>query len=840
MSILGDAWNNVTGQVQGAVTTVVSEAQGFAEDIVAAGASVLNNFLNALAGPAAKDKIISEFSTQNSYIYTDDEYIDNLHNTDRIVLNSLIKGTSLTDEVIAFYRKEYASSDFSLEKALDIVEGNNITYCPAAHGISGNFAPFNDDFPFIGAFDFGRILPSVTLRVNNLNLFEGDTSVVPSVQYAGNNSNESNFPWHSSLTPDFGYVNVVTLDSSTLATVQTNTKDYLKALGMPDPENLLDDLPYTQGTGAPGGATYSDVIDSVFLNFRVKWISDNRISNKYLWILAEKFYYMNGMPHVLTYDNDDEEVWMLQYEVIGDGHNYTMGMSHISRSVDNPTSHADYQYDKNLTSSDGYYYYDANKTLPSGDHSAQTQGDLLNYVTDSSVGTAEIEDNWLEIERNSVTVTINGVDSVFPDEIDLTATYYPYTGPLVNTPGPTITLTMFSHTVPAVPAHHIWTSTGCPGPNATNLIHYGCTVGGVVPSHLDTSINTGWYTYVAAVAAYDVWKDADDQVLRVGNLYIKKSSTEITFATVPPATYSQASITYGKSNTSGVTFYTVHNVTAMERITDYANEVSGANTSYRYVSHKLDASNNCVSAPILTDILEDLDPFERHQLILASANISMHLAYYKRIEKTWEEKLRAATLEVIRIGAIVYTVITLGAAGSFAALAEAAVVAYATSLAVNVFIEQILVPAVIRNFGEDEALVVLAVAAVAIAYYSRKGSTTGLNQFPNQAALFTTSVDIMNQMYTLAVVQPGIIEMQKEQDEWTATDNELTEKEEAFQEDYEAVFGTEDSPSHLLNLQIRAALNPMPASAYFSYHDGMLERQFDCFDYDKYNELNVS
>jgi len=95
-------------------------------------------------------------------------------------------------------------------------------------------------------------------------------------------------------------------------------------------------------------------------------------------------------------------------------------------------------------------------------------------------------------------------------------------------------------------------------------------------------------------------------------------------------------------------------------------------------------------------------------------------------------------------------------------------------------------------------------------------------------------------MYTLAVVQPGIIEMQKEQDEWTATDNELTEKEETFKEDYAAVFGTENSPSYLLNLQIRAALNPMPASAYVSYHDNILERQFDCYDYDKYNTLNVS
>jgi hypothetical protein len=95
-------------------------------------------------------------------------------------------------------------------------------------------------------------------------------------------------------------------------------------------------------------------------------------------------------------------------------------------------------------------------------------------------------------------------------------------------------------------------------------------------------------------------------------------------------------------------------------------------------------------------------------------------------------------------------------------------------------------------------------------------------------------------MYTLAVVQPGIIEMQKEQEEWTETDSELTEEEAALQEKMDALFGTENSPSHLLSLQTRAALNPMPASAYVGYHDSILERQFDCFDYEKYNELNVS
>ena len=82
----------------------------------------------------------------------------------------------------------------------------------------------------------------------------------------------------------------------------------------------------------------------------------------------------------------------------------------------------------------------------------------------------------------------------------------------------------------------------------------------------------------------------------------------------------------------------------------------------------------------------------------------------------------------------------------------------------------------------------MAVAAVAIAYYTSKTSTTaGLNQFPNQAALFTTSLDIMNQMYMLAVVQPGLIEMQKEREEWAETDSELTEEEAAYQEEYDAM-----------------------------------------------------
>ena len=100
--------SGVVGVIQEIAETVVTFAQDFAEDVIAAGAQILNSFLNALAGPAAKDKVISEFSTQNSYLYSSDSdgdtYIDALHNTDRIYLNSLIKGTSIADEIITFYR----------------------------------------------------------------------------------------------------------------------------------------------------------------------------------------------------------------------------------------------------------------------------------------------------------------------------------------------------------------------------------------------------------------------------------------------------------------------------------------------------------------------------------------------------------------------------------------------------------------------------------------------------------------------------------------------------------------------------------------------------------------
>ena len=761
----------VVGVIEDVVTIVVTESQAFAEAVVAAGAQVLNDFLNVLAGPAAHDKVISEFSTQNSYLYNDDAYIDNLHNSDEIALNCLIKGTSFTDEIINFYKRANSTYDFDYNKAIKLIRDEGIDgdmdYVPAMPDINSNFTLIDSSSYVVSSFH--EVLPSATLRINNTNLYEGE---VPN-EY---NSSGSGFTWHSRLNSDGSYDTPIALDSSTFADVQTNTKNYLKYLGMPDPENLLDDLPYTRGVGGGSSATYSDVIDSVFLNFRVKWVSGtgsttgNRISNKYLFLLVDRFYDIDYMPHVLTYDENDDEVWMFTYELLGDGYNYAMGFSHITLTAGN-SSHANYQYDKDLICNDGYYYYDANKTLPVGNHSAQTVADVQDYL-DANIGTSEEYANWLEIEENGTVVTIDGVDSVFPDEIYL--------------PGSGITLK--------------------------------------IQDPDDTS------TYITA----------DDQVLRVGNLYIKKSTTEIQFATVPASVYSNASIILGRSNKYGAYYYTVHNVSAIERITDYANETGGANTTFRYISHKLDASNNCVSAPILIDILDNLDQFEQHKLILASANVSMHMAYYLRIEPTWEQKLRAPTLNVIKVAAIVYTVISLGAASSLAALAEAAVIAYATSIAVNVIIENILVPIIVSNFGEDEALILLAVAAVAIAYYSRKSSTAGLDQFPKQAALFTTSVDIMNQMYTLAVVQPGIIEMQKEQDEWTATDNELTEKEEQYQENYEAIFGTEDSPSHLLNLQIRAALNPMPASAYINYHDTILERQFDCFDYDKYNELNVS
>ena len=796
------------GGIGGSAGQILSAFQQFAEAVVAAGAAVLNDFLNVLAGSAAEDLVIDEFSTQNTYLYTDDAYIDALHNTDRIVLNSLIRGTSITDEIVDFYRKAYESSDFNLKKALDVVDGsdsthNNSAYTPLSPTIGCNFTITGSSDPD----DLDKVIPSATLRVNNKNLYAGTVSSQQS-------SNGSGFPWHSVLGSGGSYT-ATTLNSTTFPKVQASTKDYLKYLGQTDPENLLDDLPY---------GDHSDVMDSAFINFRIKFVSGlgstdgNRISNKYLYLLSKTFYDLGDHPpRTLTYTEDEDSgvdvVTLFKYDVYGDGHNYSIGFSHITTSTGN-SSHADYKYDKELLSSDGYYYYDADKTLPEGDHSAQTVAQVQSYLN-SSIGTSEVQANWLEIEQNSVTVTIDGESNVFPDEIYLS--------------GSGITLTQYSHREQQVAAHNEWTAAG----EAAGM----GTAGDTIYTSL-SGVNHSYYVFVPFQAAYDVYVDASDQVLRVGNLYMKKSTSEIMPADIPDSVYSNASITYGKSNATSVTFYKIFNVSAIERVTDYAGDSS--NTTYRYITHKLDASNACVSAPVILGILNQLDPLEQHKLILASANMSLHLAYYERIEKTWEQKARAATLEVIRVGTIVFAVASLGSASSLTVVAQQLVVAYATSIAINVIIEQILVPVIVSNFGEDEALVLLAIAAVAIAVYSSDSGTAGLNQFPNQVSLFTTTIDIMNQMYTLAVVQPGLIEMQKEQEEWARTDDELTEKEEAMQEEMDALFGTDDAPSYLLNLQIRAALNPMPASAYVGYHDTTLERQFDCYDYDKYNTLNVS
>ena len=779
------------GVVGGSAGAVLSHFQAFAEAVVAVGAYVGNNIINAIAGPAARDKIISEFSTQNTYFYTDDAYIDGLHNTDRIHLNSIIKGTSFTDEIINFYRNANTSSDFNLSKALDIAStGGDL-------GVGGGgsaelfqtFAPLHSIIECnydLGSYEDGFFdaVPSANLRINNTNLYAGSlTGTTLTNEY---DSTGNSFTWQTVLDGDGTYTEYApTMTSTAFGKIQTNTKKYLKCLGIPEPEALLDDLPYNTEVGGGSNATYSDVIDSVFVNFRVKFVSGvsstagNRISNKYLWLFAKHVYDLDESPPTeVTYEEDGEsgedEIHLFKLEMFGDGHNYTMAFSHISTSTGG-ISHDDYQYNKDLTFSDGYFYYDTQKILPEGDHSAQTVDDVQDFL-DSFVNTTPVEEkaNWLQIEQNSETITIDGVNSVFPDEIHLS------------------------------------------GSGITLKVHDG----------------SGFI-------------DAIDQVLRVGNLYSYKSVTvgeggEILFANVPDSVYANASVTYGRSNATGVTFYTIGNVSAIERITDYANETNGANTTFRYIPHKLDASNACVSAPIILGILDQLNPFEQHQLIIASANMSMHLAYYLAIEKTWEEKLRAATLTAIKVGAIVFAIISLGSATSLVMLAETAIIAYATSIAVNAAIENILVPVIISNFGEDEALILLAIAAVAIAVYSSKSGTAGLDQFPNQVALFTTSIDIMNQMYTLAVVEPGLAEMREEQEEWTETDSELTEEEEALQEEMDALFGTEDSSSYLLNLQVRAALNPMPASAYVTYHDNILERQFDCFDYEKYNELHVS
>ena len=500
------------GGIGGSAGQILAYFQEFGEAVVAAGAQILNDFINVLAGSAAQDLVIDEFSTQNTYLYTDDAYIDALHNTERIVLNSLIRGTSITDEVIDFYRKAYSSSDFNLQKALDIVDGsdsvhNNATYTPLSPTISCNFT--------LGSNDLNKVIPSVSLRINNKNLYAGNVSSQQS-------SNGSGFTWHSVLGSDGNYNTPVTLNSTTFSKVQSATKDYLKYLGAPEPENLLDDIPYSQS--ASGSGTFSDVLDSAFINFRIKWVSGlgstdgNRISNKYLYLLTKRISEVSGVPSTLTYTEDEDtgvdEITLFKYDIHGDGHNYSMGLSHITTSTGS-SSHADYQYNKELISSDGYYYYDADKTLPSADHSAQTVAQVQSYLNNSSVGTSEVKANWLEIEQNNVSVTVtnssgNSVTNVFPDEIYLV--------------GSGITLKGFSHVVPAVESGNAWTqaavyNNGAGYPYTHNGVY---AVAGARIDGSTSGIPNGYHTPIPYQAAYDAYVDASDQVLRVGNLYKKR------------------------------------------------------------------------------------------------------------------------------------------------------------------------------------------------------------------------------------------------------------------------------------------------------------------------------
>ena len=179
--------SGVLGVIDDIITTVAAQIEQFATAVVAAGAQILNDFLNALAGPAAHGKDIDEFSTQNSYLFNDDKYIDNLYNTDEIALNSLIKGTSVTDEIISFYRKTNSAYDFNLSKALDLHRGDTAVGDP---GPQGNFYYTPYDPQVQSNFDLGHgpdeldsILPPVTLRINNVNLFEGEVES----EYAGYN-----------------------------------------------------------------------------------------------------------------------------------------------------------------------------------------------------------------------------------------------------------------------------------------------------------------------------------------------------------------------------------------------------------------------------------------------------------------------------------------------------------------------------------------------------------------------------------------------------------------------------------------------------------------------------
>ena len=827
--------------MSGGLGGVVSALQQFAEAVVAAGASILNDLMTTLGGEGAKDKVVDEFSTQNDYLYQD-EHIESLYNRMEPIFRSLLRGTTIADELRRQYHSAYMRTNVRVPRALSIVNGTHddheVAYSPMKPIGSTNFT-----VPSSMSLD---ILPSAVLRVNNLNLFEGDEST----ECASHNSNYANFFWHTKLDANGDFTKAANLDSTTFVKVQNSTTEYLKYLGVTDPGTYLNDIDYASSIG--NGDNLRDAIDSAFINFRVKFVSGlgtdagNVVSNKYLYKFADGLSNQGvggtagnaaGIATALnTYVDSDGNTQTKLYKYVynGDASEYTVALSHISYSTHSGTTHTDYAYDKDKISPDGYYYYDAVKTWPTASFTANTVAGISGYLNSTSVattsnsntgGAAETSANWLEIQKNTIQVLVGtNTYEVFPDEISLVGTG--------------ITLTTYSHMVPGVNPHHIWTQAG------VNAGMFGATHAGAVVTIDLSGVNNSYYTHVPYAPPYHVWVDAKDQVLKIDTLYKKKNTTEIMFAVIPPSVYQNSKITYGRANRAGVSFYTIHNVNSMERIHDFA-----YSSEFHYVTTSLNGTSNSVALPILLGIWEELTVFEKQQLVLASVNVSVHTAYYLRIEKTWEQKARAATLGAIKLAAIVFAVYTagssLGAVAGAQSIAIAAELAAAEalkglviSIAAKEFLTKILVPTIIRNFGEDEELIVLAIvavaAAVATAYY---GDTLNL-QFADQTALFANSMDIINQSSTIYYSSKleNLYE-DREKENWGDKSDTLAEK---IQKLKDLIATETDDSSLLLDLQKQTLLNPMEPSGYFAYHNNKLESQFNCYEYDQFTELNTS
>jgi len=232
------------------------------------------------------------------------------------------------------------------------------------------------------------------------------------------------------------------------------------------------------------------------------------------------------------------------------------------------------------------------------------------------------------------------------------------------------------------------------------------------------------------------------------------------------------------------------------------------------------ANKNDLMLPFSFDLVKDLPNSHVTSLFMASSHVSIYVADYQVIEVPWWITL----LKIVQIVLIIIAIVTFNPA----ALEGAAYMQYLGEQAIKVLINMLIKEVVVYIAKEISPELALVIGLV-LTYQYGGGKELDYTAFGDIALAVGNTADLIGNV--VSIVAQGELEdlkIKSEQllEEYTDTMDSLKE----IQEDL--FYRADGSIISMLDIDVRAGMEPMMADTYFDYHGNFTALSFEDYDYD--------